>query len=79
MCIKGFDYAPLISRFLAKNPSDNENTYKLFGIFVKFSNTIYIHLETFSTFRSPAFVCFHIYISLHFILCDPVLCIAYIL
>ena len=33
--------------FWPKKPSDNENTYKMYGIFAKFSNTIYTHLETF--------------------------------
>ena len=33
--------------FWPEKPSDNENKYKMYGIFAKFSNTIYTHLETF--------------------------------
>ena len=48
MCIKSFEKARLIFKiFGQKKPSDNENTYKMYEIFAKFSNTIYTHLETF--------------------------------
>ena len=47
MCIKTFDYAPLIFKILAEKPSDNENVYKIYGIFAKFSYTIYTHLKMF--------------------------------
>ena len=48
MFIKSFDNARLIFKIFGQNKTlDNENTYKMYWIFAKFSNTIYTHLETF--------------------------------
>ena len=48
MCTKSFDNDnEMFQHFWPKKPLDNENTYKMYEIFAKFSNTIYTYLEMF--------------------------------
>ena len=54
MCIKSFNNAWLINfqDFWPKTPSDNDNTYKMYEIFAKFSNAFIFQIKPLKVLRT---------------------------